>query len=144
MKKTFLMAIYPYLLKQYNIMFETIQKKYQITQIEIDVLAFLANNPEYYHAQDIVNIRGISKAYVSCSLDKLVKRGLVERQVDNENRRCNCLFVTPYANELIKEIRAVQDNYNEIAYQGLSNQDKEQFNRLISQIYENLGGNNNE
>lgn len=38
MKKTFLMAIYPYLLKQYNIMFETIQKKYQITQIEIDVL----------------------------------------------------------------------------------------------------------
>ena len=42
MKKTFLMAIYPYLLKQYNIMFETIQKKYQITQIEIDVLAFLA------------------------------------------------------------------------------------------------------
>lgn len=125
-------------------MFETIQKKYQITQIEIDVLAFLANNPEYHHAQDIVNIRGISKAYVSCSLDKLVKRGLVERQVDNENRRCNCLFVTPYANELIKEIRAVQDNYNEIAYQGLSNQDKEQFNRLISQIYENLGGNNNE
>ena len=105
MKKTFLMAIYPYLLKQYNIMFETIQKKYQITQIEIDVLAFL---------------------------------------VDNENRRCNCLFVTPYANELIKEIRAVQDNYNEIAYQGLSDQDKEQFNRLISQIYENLGGNNNE
>ncbi|MFQ7171296.1 MAG: hypothetical protein ACLRQF_03835 [Thomasclavelia ramosa] len=54
MKKTFLMAIYPYLLKQYNIMFETIQKKYQITQIEIDVLAFLANNPEYHHAQDIV------------------------------------------------------------------------------------------
>lgn len=107
-------------------------------------MAFLANNPEYHHAQDIVNIRGISKAYVSCSLDKLVKRGLVERQVDNENRRCNCLFVTPYANELIKEIRAVQDNYNEIAYQGLSDQDKEQFNRLISQIYENLGGNNNE
>lgn len=28
--------------------------------------------------------------------------------------------------------RAVQDNYNEIAYQGLSDQDKEQFNRLIS------------
>ena len=125
MKKTFLMAIYPYLLKQYNIMFETIQKK-------------------YHQAPDIVNIRGISQAYVSCSLDKLVKRGLVERQVDNENRRCNCLFVTPYANELIKEIRAVQDNYNEIAYQGLSDQDKEQFNRLISQIYENLGGTNNE
>ncbi|MEI3293385.1 MAG: helix-turn-helix domain-containing protein [Thomasclavelia ramosa] len=40
--------------------------------------------PEYHHAQDIVNIRGISKAYVSCSLDKLVKRGLVERRVDNE------------------------------------------------------------
>lgn len=144
MKKTFLLAIYTYLTKQYNLMFEPLLKKYQITQIEIDVLAFLANNPEYKHAQDIVNIRGISKAHVSCALEKLVKRNLIERRVDQNNRRCNCLYVSSQADKLVAEIRAVQHQYNKLAYRGLSDEDNDNYRRIISQIYENLGGNCNE
>ena len=144
MKKTFLLAIYTYLTKQYNLMFEELLKQYQITQIEIDVLAFLANNPEYQHAQDIVNIRGISKGHVSCALEKLVQKGLVERRVDVNNRRCNCLYVTNKADSLIQDIRKIQSEYDQLAFQGISEQEKEMYRQIISQIYENLGGNSHE
>lgn len=144
MKKTFLLAIYTFVTKQYNLMFESLIKKYKITQIEIDVLAFLANNPEYKYAQDIVNIRGISKAHVSCALEKLVKKGLIERRVDENNRRCNCLYVTQKANDLVNEIRAVQHRYDEIAFQGISDEDMGLYRKVSTQIYENLGGNSDE
>ena len=46
-KKFFSLAMYPYIIKKYNSLFEDLLKEYQMTQVEIDVLAFLANNPEY-------------------------------------------------------------------------------------------------
>ncbi|OUP77458.1 hypothetical protein B5F09_05530 [Erysipelatoclostridium sp. An173] len=62
--KTFSLTIYSYILKYYNSLFDDLIKEYQISQIEIDILAFLANNPEYHYAQEIVDVRGISKAHV--------------------------------------------------------------------------------
>ena len=90
-KKFFSLAMYPYIIKKYNSLFEDLLKEYQMTQVEIDVLAFLANNPEYNHAQDIVNVRGISKGHVSLAIEKLVKRGNLTRNPDPQNRRCNIL-----------------------------------------------------
>ncbi|MFQ9564401.1 MAG: hypothetical protein ACLR0A_19570, partial [Faecalibacillus intestinalis] len=59
-QKFFSLGMLPYIIKKYNSLFDELLKEYQMTQVEIDVLAFLANNPEYNHAQDIVNVRGIS------------------------------------------------------------------------------------
>src|SRR5699024_10933442 len=101
-KKFFSLAMYPYIIKKYNSLFEDLLKEYQMTQVEIDVLAFLANNPEYNHAQDIVNVRGISKGHVSLAIEKLVKRGYLTRNPDPQNRRCNILCVEHQADSLIK------------------------------------------
>ena len=48
----------------YEEQFEEICQKYQITQNEADILAFLANNPDYDTARDIVEIRMITKSYI--------------------------------------------------------------------------------
>lgn len=129
-----------YILKQYQIMFEDLIKKEDITQIEIDILAFLANHPEYQRAIDIVNVRGISKAHVSNAVDKLTKKGLLDRREDPDNRRCNVLYIRPEAQPLIHEIQQVQLAFYQLVYAGFSEEEKIQFNQLLGKIYRNLGG----
>lgn len=142
--KTFTFAIHPYIIKKYNSLFEEIIQKYQITQVEIDVLAFLANNPEYNHAQDIVNIRGISKGHVSIAIEKLVSKKYLIRDADPSNRRCNTLKVTKQAEEIVKEIQSVQRHFEEIAYDGMSQQEIEEYHYWLSHVYQNLGGGKHE
>lgn len=139
-KKYFSLAMYPYIIKKYNSLFEDLLKEYQMTQVEIDVLAFLANNPEYNHAQDIVNVRGISKGHVSLAIEKLVKRGFITRNPDPANRRCNILYVEDSANKLVKQIQDIQHQFDEMSFKDISQDELIQYHQTLQKIYQNLGG----
>ena len=56
-----------------------------IPQTAFDILLFLANNPEYKTARDIVEIRKIKANLVSVNVDKLVNEGYLERKSCAEN-----------------------------------------------------------
>ena len=62
--------------KGYARLLEPICKKWNLTRNELDVILFLANNPDYDRAVDIVNHRGLSKSHVSLSINSLESRGL--------------------------------------------------------------------
>ena len=51
-----------------------------LPQTAFDILMFLANNPDYKTARDIVEIRQIKANLVSVNVDKLVQEGYLERQ----------------------------------------------------------------
>lgn len=138
--KYFTLAMYPYITKKYTSLFEPLVKKHGLTQAEVDVLAFLYNNPEYNHAQDIVDVRGISKGHVSMAVEKLVHKGHLKRQPDPNNRRCNILTIEPSAQPLIDEIISIQNHFNMNAYASISEENKEIFHQVLNQIYKNLGG----
>ena len=53
--------------KSYSRLMEPVCKKWDLTHNELDVLLFLANNPEQNRAADIVRGRGMSKGHVSLS-----------------------------------------------------------------------------
>ena len=142
--KVFEFAIFPYIQKQYNAMFKDVIEKYDITQVEVDILAFFYNNPEYQYAQDIVKIRGINKGHASIGVDKLVKKGYLERIVDKKCRRCHILKITEKANPIVEDIVNVQKQYHHIINQNISQEEKEQFDRVLYQMYMNLGGYLNE
>lgn len=142
--KVFELAIFSYILKQYNTMFKPLLSRYDITQVEIDILAFLYNNPEYKYASDIVKIRCINKGQASIAIDKLVEKGLLQRQADPQCRRCNLLLLTEASHELIAQIKAVQTQFKKKIYHEIADSDKEKFDQILKQMYLNLGGYNNE
>ena len=76
-----------YYKKLYNQMFRKPAGKYELTQIEIDILLFLHNNPSFNTAKDIVALRGLAKSNVSNALDNLRKRGYLASETDPENRK---------------------------------------------------------
>lgn len=138
--KVFEFAIFPYIQKQYNCLFKPIIDKYNITQVEIDILAFLYNNPEYKYAQDIVKIRGINKGQASTAIEKLVCKGLLKRSPDPICRRCNILLLDQQAMPIIKDIKDIQNKYHNQLHQNISSEEKEIFDKVLYQMYINLGG----
>ena len=91
--------------KSYSRLMEPVCKKWDLTHNELDVLLFLANNPEQNRAADIVRGRGMSKGHVSLSLRSLEDRGLVACQADVH------LALTDGAGEIAEDGRAVQREF---------------------------------
>lgn len=63
----------------YELFTRKVCDRYQLTQMEYDILMFLHNNPKHNTAADIVKIRKSTKSHVSTSLKALENKGLIER-----------------------------------------------------------------
>ena len=71
-----------------------------LPQTAFDILLFLANNPTYKTASDIVEVRHIKATLVSENVDKLVQEGFLERRPVPGDRRKTELACTEKAQSL--------------------------------------------
>lgn len=92
----------------YSRMLTPLLERYRLTQLEMDILLFLANNPEHDTARDMVELRHLAKSHVSAGVDSLVRRGLVERFFREGNRKVIHLRLLPAAAEPVAAGREVQ------------------------------------
>ncbi len=60
-----------------------VSTSFDLTAIELSIILFLANNPEYDTAKDIVNKRHLTKSHVSVSLRDLEERGYIKKALKN-------------------------------------------------------------
>lgn len=88
--------------------FEPIIKAYAVNQLETDILLFLYNNPDFDTAQEICDLRGLSKSNVSGAVERLCGRGWLERRRDEQNRRIIHLTLTPEAADFVEQASALQ------------------------------------
>lgn len=87
---------------------------YGLTQNEIDVLLFLANNPPYDTSMDVVKYRHISKSLVSKSVASLMERGFLEAGKTAGDRRNIHLCIAQAAQNALSALQAAQLRYFEI------------------------------
>ncbi|MDE7262861.1 MAG: MarR family transcriptional regulator [Oscillospiraceae bacterium] len=126
------------MVKLYNELFGALLEKYGLTQLEVDILLFLANNPPYDTARDIVEKRHIAKSHVSAGVESLADRGLLERFRQDGNRKTIHLQLTAGAEPIVEEGRAVQRRYGQILLNGFSDQEQEQLFRALERVGENV------
>lgn len=69
--------------------------RYRMTQIELDVLLFLANHPGLDTAKDIVEIRRLTKSHVSAAVEGLSRKGYLLRVRRPDNRKLIHLVLLP-------------------------------------------------
>ncbi len=115
-----------------------VASKYNMNKVEVDILLFLNNNPQYDTAKDIVEVRGIAKSYVSKSIDKLVEKKLISLNVDKKDRRIIHLKVESSANTVIKEALEAQKNYVDTVYNGISKEEKDILKPIIYKMIKNI------
>ena len=125
-------------LELYESLCQPVCKSCGIPQTALDILLFLANNPEYYTARDICRVRGIKANLVSFHVEKLVQEGYLEREAIPGDRRQVRLLLTEKADPVIAQGRAVQQNYREILTDHIAPSDLEAFQRCMNTIRQNI------
>ena len=124
--------------KLYGQMFAPLLERFRLTQLEMDIILFLANNPGYDTARDIVELRHLAKSHVSVGVESLAGRGLLERFYQEGNRKVIHLRLLPAADGIVAAGREVQRQYGEALFQGFSQEEREELVRLLNRISQNV------
>lgn len=82
-----------------------------LTQTAFDILMFLANNPSYQTAGDIVEVRRIKANLVSVNVERLVREGYLQREAVAGDRRKTRLLCTALAQPVVARGRAMQETF---------------------------------
>lgn len=109
-----------------------------LPQTAFDILLFLANNPEYRTASDIVEFRKIKANLVSVNVDRLVSEGYLIREAAPSDRRKTLLFCTEKAAPIIEKGRALQMHFMDALMTGIDEGTKEIIINGLKQMEENL------
>ena len=124
--------------KLYGGLFAPLLERHGLTQLEMDILLFLANNPACDTARDIVEKRRLAKSHVSVGVEALTERGLLERLQQGGNRKTIHLRLTAAAAPIVEEGRAVQRGYAERLLAGFTEEDRRQLEHLMDRVAENV------
>lgn len=126
------------ILQVYGVLCKPLCQEIKMPQTAFDILMFLANNPEYSTARDIVEIRKIKANLVSINVDKLVQEGFLERQSIANDRRKTKLICTEKAQPIIDKGHKLQENFIEKLFENIDENSREIFKRTIENIEINL------
>lgn len=122
----------------YKNMISPVYEKYKLTYMEFTVLMFLANNPQYNTATQIVRYRHLAKSHVSISIRSLQERGLILGEHKGGNHRTIHLSVSDKARDIIAVGRAAQNKFCEIVFAGFSKEEMEKLQQFTEQVNRNI------
>ena len=110
----------------------------KLPQTAFDILLFLANNPAYQTAADIVEVRKIKANLVSVNVDKLVRDGYLTREPMPGDRRKTRLLCTEKAQPIILQGRQLQSAFLQRLFAHTDQQMQDAFLKTISIMDKNL------
>ena len=117
---------------------EPICKKHHLTRMELDILLFLANNPGFDTASDIVEIRRLTKSHVSTSVKSLENRGFLKKSYTPFNRKTAHLTLCDPAMPAVTDGQAAQRKFFDTVFRGFSPEDFKTMERLLNLISSNV------
>lgn len=122
----------------YTQSFQPLAKQYGLTQLEIDILLFLHNNPAYNTARDIVERRGLAKSNVSNALESLRRKGYLSSQTDPDSRRVRRLQLRPDHGAVIEALAACQGKAVARLTDNFTREEREQLRALLDKTDKNI------
>lgn len=109
-----------------------------LPQTAFDILMFLANNPQYTTARDIVEIRKIKANLVSVNIEKLVCEGLLIRKESADDRRKTTLLCTQKAVPIIEKGRELQACFISKLFADIDPDTIDIFTSTVNKIEKNI------
>ena len=125
--------------KGYSRVMDPVCRQWDLTRNELDVMLFLANNPGFDRAADIVSRRGLAKSHVSLSVSNLEAKGLLARRIDPADRRTVHLELTQQALEIAAQGRDAQVQFFSSVYAGLTPEELESWQTIMLKLVGNIG-----
>ena len=125
-------------LKLYDTLLKGICISHDLSGLELTIIIFLHNNPQYDTAKDISCFRMIPKGNVSQGVNSLMEKGLLLRSPDAHDRRKIHLSLTEQSMPLVEKVEIAKNRFMELAFHGFSQEDWENYTRLCAQVSRNV------
>ena len=127
----------------YSACLKPVCRKFGLTQMELEILLFLTNNPEHDTAAEIVRLRKFTESHVSAALKSLTARGLLETYYREGNRKTIHLHLRPETAPVVEAGHAAQERYVGMLFEGFSESEfalaQIIFQRICSQARDFVG-----
>lgn len=122
----------------YGMIYEDISSELKLTQLEIDILLFLINNPEFNTARDIVNLRGFAKSNVSTAIEALQRKEYLSVLTDPDNRRIHRLALRVHNQEVFDRLITRQRESFSLMLKGFSQEEIGQLHSFMERMDRNM------
>lgn len=132
--------IYQPMKKFYGLCIAPVMEKFQMTRAEADIMLFLANNPEYDTAKEIVEVRGMTKSQTSSSVASLVSKGYLAGFFQDGDHKTVHLVIQDAAKEMIFCGKKAQKRFLESLEDGLTAEELKVMKHCLGQIEKNIRG----
>lgn len=117
-----------------------IQLKLQV-DIRRNRILFILWKTDNLTISEISEKTSLAKNTVSIVINGMVNKGIVERNINPQNRRQTIVSLTEYAKSLQTKYENVSQQMNTLFYQGFSEKEQKQFERYLARILETLTNN---
>ena len=121
----------------YELLSGEVCDRYELTQMEYDILMFLHNNPQLNTAAEIVKIRKSTKSHVSTSLKKLENRGFVKRIQSEDNKKHIEIVLLDRAALIVEAGLNAQKQFAQNVLRGLTEEEKHVCMNVFDKICNN-------
>ncbi|MCF0147549.1 MAG: MarR family transcriptional regulator [Clostridium sp.] len=112
-------------------------KEFDLTFGEQMTLLFLSKNDNVN--QDTISKKFmIDKGMVAKTLNKLEEKAFIMREQNPYNKRENIISLTEKGASIIDNIRTVFDEWNKILFEGISEEEKDYFRKIIGKMAKNI------
>lgn len=121
----------------YELLSGEVCDRYELTQMEYDILMFLHNNPQLNTAAEIVKIRKSTKSHVSTSLKKLENRGFVKRIQSEDNKKHIEIVLLDRAALIVEAGLNAQKQFAQDVLSGLTEEERHMCIKVFDEICNN-------
>lgn len=87
---------------------------------------------------EISNKTSLAKNTVSIVVNGMVQKGILDRQINPDNRRQTIISLTEYAKSMQGKYETVSQEMNTLFYRGFSNKEQEEFESYLAKILDTL------
>ena len=126
------------IMQSYNAKCKPLCQEIEMPQTAFDILMFLANNPEFKTARDIVECRYIKANLVSVNVESLVREGYLTRETSPGDRRKIRLVCTEKAGPVVERGRRLQSQFVEEMFKNVDVRRREVFFQVLCTLGDNL------
>ena len=121
----------------YELLAREVCERYQLTQMEYDILMFLYSNPQYNTASDIVKVRKSTKSHVSTSIKELENKGMIERIQSAHNKKHIEIVLLDKAEPIVEAGMDAQKQFAKNVLSGLTEEEMQICREIFDKICNN-------
>lgn len=118
--------------------FDGMLKEFNITLIEVEILAFVHDFPQNNTFTDIFSSKDYTKSHISTAITRLIEKEYLIREKSTENKKIYYLKLLKKSNPIIEEYKKCVETFEQDALNDITPIELDACIQLLQKIENNL------